>query len=576
MMGETRKTLGRNVVEIGCVLAVVLTFSIVPVLWAGDPPAPSFAELLSHGEFSLARQRIEQAPADQRDALRWQLLQAQLAGGAASGAARTLGEYGGRFPSAGFGPVGAASAGRGGAVIADFQTLMDLIREVIDPDSWEETGDGTGRMFPFPLGVHINGKGKLRLRQPPPVSLERLGERRHSALADSGNRNVRRRSPFRKVSLTRLERHLALRVAQGLPPTPAMLHMAGLHRITHLFFYPETGDVVIAGPADGWRLSEDGRHVSVTTGEPTLWLDDWIEVWRNAWASSEGFYCSIEPRPANLRRAADWLKRARKDGIDGDRRQWAERLQQVLGEQDLVVQGIDARSRLASVIFEADYHMKRIGVGLEESVFGVPSYVELLASSKTTSANQVLRWWFTLADKPVHVSADNLAFQLPDQPVQLQSENPLIDAAGKPQSVGRRDPHNVQFAANFTRYLDRLAKRYPVYADLRNVMQWALVAAICHEEIMAERIDWNGDFFLDAQRCPIRRGPEPKTVQTVVLHRRFPNGRIITAVSGGVQVNGRQWRQAHDFRPDPYGELAGRYRDAERREKVPPEQWWWD
>ena len=543
---------------------------------AGDPPAPSFAELLRHGEFSLARQRIGQAPADQRDALRWQLLQAQLAGGATSGAARTLGEYGGSVPARGFGSVGSTPAGRGGAVVADFQTLMDLIREVIDPDSWEETGDGTGRMFPFPLGVHINGQGKLRLRQPPPVSLKRLGKQRHSALADSGNRNVRRRSSFRKVSLTRLERHLAFRAAQGLPPTATMLHMAGLHRITHLFFYPETGDIVIAGPADAWRLSEDGRHVSVTTGEPTLWLDDWIEVWRNASASSEGFYCSIEPRPANLRRAADWLKQARQKGIEGDRRQWAERLQQVLGEQDLVVQGIDARSRLASVILEADYHMKRIGVGLEQSVFGVPSYVELLASSKTTSANQVLRWWFTLADKPVHVSADNLAFQLPDQPVQLQSENPRIDAAGQPRSVGRRDPHNVQFAANFTRHLDRLAKRYPVYADLRNVMQWALVAAICHEELASDRIDWKGEFFLDAQRCSIRLGPEPKTVQTVVLHRRFPNGRIITAVSGGVQVNGRLWRQAHDFQPDPYGELAGRYRDAQRRRQVPPEQWWWD
>ncbi len=48
-----------------------------------------------------------------------------------------------------------APAGMGGAVIADFDTLMDLIRETIDPDSWEDTGDGNGTMRPFPLSLSL-------------------------------------------------------------------------------------------------------------------------------------------------------------------------------------------------------------------------------------------------------------------------------------------------------------------------------------------------------------------------------------------------------------------------------------
>ena len=49
-----------------------------------------------------------------------------------------------------------APAGMGGAVLADFETLKQLIRETIDPDSWEEGGgEGVGRMREFPLSLSL-------------------------------------------------------------------------------------------------------------------------------------------------------------------------------------------------------------------------------------------------------------------------------------------------------------------------------------------------------------------------------------------------------------------------------------
>lgn len=49
-----------------------------------------------------------------------------------------------------------APAGMGGAVLADFETLKELIRETINPDSWEETGgEGFGRMREFPLSLSL-------------------------------------------------------------------------------------------------------------------------------------------------------------------------------------------------------------------------------------------------------------------------------------------------------------------------------------------------------------------------------------------------------------------------------------
>ncbi len=559
------------------VASAVILF-LVPVAAGGEPLDSSFSALIASGEFSLARQRINEAPAADRNRLRLELVRAQIGAGAVGGAARTLGEYSGDFSSsADSADGGFASQGRGGAVLADFDTLMELIRETINPDSWEETGgEGFGRMSPFPLGVLVDPRGRLSLTRPIRSRIVTLEQLRESARADRGNRDVRRRSPLRKVSLTRLERQYAVRALQGLPPTDEMLHVAGLHRITHLFFYPETGDVVIAGPADAWHADATGRHVSRSTGEPTLWLDDWIEVWRNVDATEQGFYCSIEPRAANLRRTAEMLRQSRTEGITGTRQQWVARLQQTLGEQDLVVRGIDPRSRAAQVILEADYHMKRIGVGLEDSVFGVPSYVSLLASSEQSASGGVLRWWFTLADTPVMVDPSGHAFELPAQPVRLQSENPMIDPSGKPTSVGKQDPLNLRFATGFTRNYDRLAQRYGIYADLRNIMHWALLAAVIQQEYEAGKIEWKGSFFRNTERCHVRLGEQPRTVLSVVNQQRLAGGRVITAVSGGVQVDPAGWLKARSYQQDRYGKLATVHDESERAKDLPPERWWWD
>lgn len=50
-----------------------------------------------------------------------------------------------------WGPKG---VGKGGITEQDFEQLMDLIQETIDPDSWEENG-GNGRMQPFPSTLSL-------------------------------------------------------------------------------------------------------------------------------------------------------------------------------------------------------------------------------------------------------------------------------------------------------------------------------------------------------------------------------------------------------------------------------------
>ena len=84
------------------------------------------------------------------------------------------------------------------------------------------------------------------------------------------------------MSLVRLEKQLQLGQAFGQKPDEAMRVLAGMYRIKYLFVYPQTGDIVLAGPAGDWRTDTEGRIVNVDTGIPVLQLDDLVVVLRNA------------------------------------------------------------------------------------------------------------------------------------------------------------------------------------------------------------------------------------------------------------------------------------------------------
>ena len=81
-------------------------------------------------------------------------------------------------------PIGAG----GGAAMADFDTLIELITSTIAPDTWDEVG-GAGAIEPFPTGVYVDTSGVMKRLEPPRRS-DLLRGARDEAMADSGNREV--------------------------------------------------------------------------------------------------------------------------------------------------------------------------------------------------------------------------------------------------------------------------------------------------------------------------------------------------------------------------------------------------
>ena len=224
-----------------------------------------------------------------------------------------------------------------------------------------------------------------------------------------------------------------------------MKYLAGLKCIEYVFVYPETGDLVLAGPAGDWTVGAENRIVSVDTGDPVVRLDDSVVVFRHMLKDPAAYFgCKIDPRQDGLTRAKDFADQMRGRKLpEGDavRVAYCKQLAAALGKQDIeVFGGLDPETRAARTLVEADYRMKLVGMGLEPGVPGLTSYMSLIKTPPKSV--EMLRRWFTLNYDSVQTSQDHLAFNIRGQGVKVESENEHLAAKGERVHTGESEPLN--------------------------------------------------------------------------------------------------------------------------------------
>lgn len=560
---------------------------LVGILWglaaeAAEPQPPDalIRAQLDAGEFAPAMAMARRiTDANRRDAWLAQIAAAQARAGARQASLRSVAEiYDDRTRAEVLSNVAAEPlGGRGGGAQADFDSLIELIQSTVAPPTWDTVG-GPGSIASFEGGVFVDTRGVLRplLKQ---EATGRLSDLLASSAAGARQGDVRQSSPLRKVSLPRLEKHVQLRLAAGQPPTEDMRVLAGLRRIKYILVYPDSGDLVLAGPAGDWTANEEGRMVSMETEEPVVWLDDLVAVLRCMTGSGGGrFGCSITPTQDALARADAFVKQSNKTSIRPQQRNaWLERLRSQLGKQEIEVYGLDARSHAARAMVEADYRMKLVGMGLEEGVPGVQSYLDSVQVPKGQAPPPmgVLRWWFTLNYQAVLAAEGRHAFEIRGQGVKVLSENELLTAQGKRVPTGKSEALNRQFAHSFTKHFEALCNKYAVYAQLRNLFDLALVGALIREEGLADKTGWHLTCFGTADGYPMELGPAAKQVETVINHRVINKIHVLAGVSGGVTVDPAPLVARQAIEIDRYGLLSNRRSTAVAKD-LPPGAWWWD
>jgi len=477
-----------------------------------------------------------------------------------------------------FGPGAMFGGGRGGAANADFDSLIDLIQSTVATETWSENGGGEADIRPFPNGVLVDAGGLLRQKTRADLTAT-LAAKRGAAPAVAPLAQIQQAaaaSAMRYISLPRLEREIMRRQAAHQPLDSSMLTLAGLQRVEYVFAYPETGDVVLAGPAGDWTMDE-GRIVSKKTRMPVVRLDDLLVILRRGPDSANShFGCSINPRQESLAKTQDFLAASSKKPLQpSQRKQWLSDLRDTVGRQDIEIFGIDPASRVAGVLVEADYHMKLVGMGLADGVDGVESYLKSirLRPGEQPPAMSVLRWWFALKYDAVPRSEAKDAFQLIGQGVRVLSENEMLTEQGQRVHTGQSDMLNRQFAESFTTHFAELSDKYPVYGELRNIFDLAMAVALIQSEGLAAKVGWKPTVLASADKLRLPKNNVPREVDTVINHRIVNERTILAGVSGGVMVEPSDAiKQARA--KDSAGTAIERPAPAPKT--LAAEAWWWD
>ncbi len=459
---------------------------------------------------------------------------------------------------------------------ADFESLISLIETVVSPDTWEAVGGlGTINDFDTGGGIYVDANGMVA-KMTTTEQNNRLKELALEARQASLNSDMASPSHLRMVSLTRLEKAVQERIAQGLPVVDSMQNLAGIYQVQHIFVYPAEGEIVIAGPAAGWEYTESGYTVSSESGVPTLQLDDLVTLLRTFGPEGERIFgCSIDPRPEGLKDLKDYVAKSQAGGSISSRavRSWANQLQRKLGEQDVTIYGVPASSRVARVIVEADFRMKLIGIGKLEGGSNVPDYFELMTAAQAAemSSLDALRWWLSLKCESILKSNDSDAYELRQSSVLCQSENQFINKDGERVATGTAEANNQQFASNFTNHYSDLSRDDLVFADLQNVFDLALISALLNQQQLAQQVNWDlGSFAAHGEYQPATY-EAPQTVDSVVNHKVFNGKNIVVQVAGGVQVDvsAALSKLTSTDRLDNAAEQA-------QAGNLPAGRWWWD
>jgi hypothetical protein len=565
---------------VGCCALTLLWASATLAAGPGDA---AFENHLQNGEFAPAKAQALKAQGAERDQMLGRIAAAQARAGMRGAAVRTAANiHDGSLLDGALGGISGGQVGdnfggaAGGGADEGFEELIELIQNTVAPDTWEANG-GAGNIERFEGGVRVDAGGLVHslLKEDNSGDLVVLWR----AASDVGeNADVRQTSNLRKVSLPRLERALKLKLAAGEPITEDMLVLAGLQKIQYVLVYPETGDIVLAGPAGDWTTDGEGRLVGVETGRPALRLDDLIVVLRHMAADPNApFGCSITPLKENLAKAKAYLaETADKPLKAGGRGEWMEGLRDAMGQQKVEYYGIDPRTRVGRVMFEADYRMKLVGLGLEKGTRDVTSYLDSikLKPGENPPATGVLRWWFTLNYDAILSTASRDAFELKGQGVQVLSENEMIAEDGSRIHTGKSDHHTELFAKNFTKAFPALAEKYHVYAELQNIFDLALVCSLIESSDLPQQVNWQPTCFLDDNQYQVPLGFAPQLVESVVNHKLINKKHVVGAVSGGVRIDPASTVKT-SLKVDNAGQL-GSHRDRNTPDNLPVTQWWWD
>lgn len=404
--------------------------------------------------------------------------------------------------------------------------------------------------------------------------------------------DMNRPSKLRKVSLVRLENAYRNLIPSneagnggggddfGPSGWPVdMLYMAGLQRIDYVFIDADEKDLVVAGPAEGFAPDGVDRMVGVASGRPPVRLDDLIVALRavvgnniNGRRNRGAIGCSIDAVPEQLADLKQYVKANSSASTPAVAARRYQQMVRILGRQKVRTWGAPERSHFAQAMVEADYRMKLVSMELEPT--GVRRFRSHLSMLRPTG-NNMQRWWFTPLYDALYKTEDGDAWLLEGPRAQLMSEEEYVDNFGRRTPAVTTRVTTTEYAKHFTEKFPELAENVAVFAELQNLIDLSIVAALVKKESLDERVDWKMDAFLNTPDERLVVGETPREVDSALNYRKHGRGMVIGLLGGGVTLAPMRNLESVEIKSADGKRIDSlRTRAIEGRDETHP--WWWD
>jgi hypothetical protein len=334
---------------------------------------------------------------------------------------------------------------------------------------------------------------------------------------------------LRAVSLKQLEATIARCRAENKPLPEEVEYCAGLLRVQYVFVYPDQKDIVIAGPAEGWKMDQLGNIVGRSTNRPVIKLDDLMMALRSGAGSRlEPITCSIDPTPEGLERVQSLFSRLERMG-DAD--ETLAMIEQAMGPQRISVTGVPASSHFARVMVAADFRMKRIAMDFEPApVNGLPSFLTMMPAGR---GNMTPRWWLAPSYEPLAKSADGLAWELRGPGVKCLTEEEYVSATGNRERTGKASPAAAKWADLMTEHFAELADEDSAFGALRNIMDLAVIGALIEKEGLFQQAGLETPWLMGQEELDRYPAPTQTATKASAVRKR---GSWVISASGGVEI----------------------------------------
>jgi len=418
-------------------------------------------------------------------------------------------------------------------------------------------------------GISIDADGVLANAEKD--NLHKLHDLRARALAEVPG-DLQEPAELRKVSLRGLAAVIADCQQNNRPLPDEVKYLAGLQRVRYVFVYPERQDIVLAGYGEGWKVNNDGEIVGAKNGRAVLLLDDLLVALRSAMQAAQGgITCSIDPTAEGLRRYQEIMKY--QQTIGPDPQATIQGIEQSLGPQMITLTGVPPTSHFARVLVAADYRMKRLAMNFDPPpINGLPSYLQMVKPGLKGSA--MPRWWLATNYEPLLTDEEGLAWELRGPGVKAMTEEDFLTANGDRVHSGKASPTAQKWANNMTAKYDELSKRDPIFGELRNCMDLAIISALLFKENLPAKASCDLSALTGENGPAVDVFAVPKQVDTQASFVKKGDNWVISA-SGGVLIHswGEADRKEHSAALAP---LRAKALPPTAEKSAETASWWWN